>query len=148
MNKLINNYFFVFLLIVTSLASSMTVMAKPHIEIEKLRVILPPSVARSTAVYGFIKNTGDESDTLMKIRSNAGMVMLHQTEITSGRAQMNHIKTYVINAGKTLTLKPMSYHMMLMGINHEILKKNGQISLTLEFKKQGALVFKIPVLLE
>jgi len=148
MNNCLKNCLIVFFFIVTSLVSSMPVLAKPHTEIDNLRVILPPSVARSTAVYGVIKNTGDESDTLIKISSNAGMVMLHQTEITSGFAQMNHIETYVIKAGDKLFLKPMSYHLMLMGINHDVLRKNGQISLTLEFKKQGELVFKIPVLLE
>ena len=64
----------------------MSAIAAPQIEIENLRAILPPSVAKTTAVYGVIKNTGDEFDTLIRISSNAGMVMLHQTEIISGQA--------------------------------------------------------------
>lgn len=147
MNNRFKKYVICFVLAATFLASSMPAMAKPHIEIEELRVILPPSVARSTAIYGVIKNTGDELDTLIRISSNAGKVMLHKTEIISGLARMNHIETYVIRSGDTLTLKPMSYHLMIMGVNHDVIKENGEIALTLEFEKQGQLVFKIPVLL-
>lgn len=147
MNKLFKKYVAFFFLTIIYLGDSMPAMAKPNIEVDALRVILPPSVATSTAIYGVIKNTGDELDTLIRISSNAGMVMLHKTEIISGRAHMNHIETYIIKPDGTLTLKPMSYHLMIMGINHDVIKENGEVSLTLEFEKQGKLVFKIPVLL-
>lgn len=152
MNKFNRNglrsLFFLIVTCFSTIYSTGSAIAAPKIEIEELRAILPPSVASTTAIYGVIKNTGDELDTLLKISSNAGMVMLHQTEVNSGQAQMNHIDTYVIKSGDALTLKPMSYHLMLMGINHDVVKENGQISLTLEFKKQGELVFTIPVSFE
>jgi len=148
MNNFYKQGLFTIIIFIVSFFGAMSAIAAPQIEIENLRAILPPSVAKTTAVYGVIKNTGDEFDTLIRISSNTGMVMLHQTEIISGQAQMNHIDTFVIKPGDALTLKPMSYHLMLMAINHEVVKENGHITLTLEFKKQGELVFTIPVLLD
>lgn len=115
---------------------------------ETLRVILPPPVAKSTSAYGTIKNNGDSTDTLVNISTNAGMVMLHKTEIENGMAQMNHVDHLVLNSGESLILKPMSYHLMFMNINHDIIKKGGEISLSLEFKKAGKIELKVPVLEE
>ncbi|HFD31395.1 MAG TPA: copper chaperone PCu(A)C [Gammaproteobacteria bacterium] len=118
---------------------------KAEIITEQLRVILPPSVANSTSIYGIIKNTGNAPDTLINISSNAGMVMLHKTDIKQGMAQMNHVGEFVLDAGQSLLLKPMSYHLMIMNIDHQIIKKDAEITLFLEFKKAGKLKFKVPV---
>jgi copper(I)-binding protein len=148
MNKIINKSRLLLLffgLAINLIGNQSYANGKPNIEIENLRVILPPPVARSTAAYGNIKNTGDAPDTLIKLSSDAGMVMLHQTEITDGRAKMNHIEAYVIQPDKSLVLKPMSHHIMLMEINHDVVKKGGKIMLTLEFEKSGVIKYEIPV---
>ncbi len=121
---------------------------KINIVTEKMRVILPPSVAKSTSVYGTIKNTGDVPDTLINMSTDAGMIMLHKTEIENGMAQMNHIDDFVLSSGAELVLKPMSYHLMLMGINHDIIKKGGEVTIMLEFKEAGKVTVKVPVLEE
>ncbi len=121
---------------------------KPTIITEQLRVILPPPVARSTSAYGIIKNTSDTADTLINISTDAGMIMLHKTEIKDGMAEMNHVDDFELKAGESLVLKPMSYHLMFMNINHDVIKKEGEVSLTLEFEKAGKLVFKVPVIAE
>ncbi len=115
---------------------------------EQLRVILPPPVARSTSAYGIIKNTGDTADTLIGISTNAGMIMLHKTEIKDGMAQMNHVDDFELKAGESLVLKPMSYHLMFMNINHDVIKKEGEVSLVLEFEKAGKIELHVPVLAE
>jgi copper(I)-binding protein len=116
---------------------------------ENLRVILPPSVARSTSAYGVIKNKGSSPVTLINVSSNAaGMVMLHKTDIKDGMAEMNHIERYVIDAGAELVLKPMSYHLMFVNINHDIIKESSTVNLILEFEKIGKISFKLPVLAE
>ena len=122
-------------------------LAKNKVEIttEQLRVILPPSVANSTSIYGIIKNTGNAPDTLINVSSNAGMVMLHKTDIKQGMAQMNHVGKFVLGASESLLLKPMSYHLMIMNVDHQIIKKEAEITLFLEFEKAGKLEFKIPV---
>ena len=118
---------------------------KAEITTEQLRVILPPNVASSTSIYGIIKNTGNAPDTLINVSSNAGMVMLHKTDIKQGMAQMNHVDQFVLDAGESLILKPMSYHLMMMNIDHKMIKKEAKIILSLEFEKAGKLKFKVPV---
>ncbi len=137
------------LIIFFMVSSNVIAEEKNTITTENLRVILAPSVARSTSAYGNIKNTGDAPDILLNISTDAaGMIMLHKTEITNGMAEMNHIEDYVLEAGKTLVLKPMSYHLMLVNIDHKIIKKDGEVAITLEFKKAGKITFKVPVLEE
>ena len=121
---------------------------KIEIKTENLRMILAPSVASSTAIYGKIKNVGTRSDTLIGVSSNAGMVMLHQTTISNHSAKMDHVGEYTIEPGKALDLKPMSYHLMVMNMNHDIVKKGGKVTLTLEFKKSGKLNLTVPVVSE
>jgi len=99
----------------------------------------------STAIYGKIKNVGTRSDTLIGVSSNAGMVMLHQTTISNHSAKMDHVGEYTIEPGKELDLKPMSYHLMVMNMNHDIVKKGGKVTLTLEFKKSGKLNLTVPI---
>ena len=140
-----NNFRFftiTFLLIVLSACSD----AKPNILFEQFRVILPPSVASGTAAYGVIKNTGSGADTLINVTSNAGQAMLHQTEIKSGMAKMTHVSNFVLEANSELVLKPMSYHLMLMNIDHEVIKENGKVLVSFEFKKSGIIKLEVPVM--
>ena len=127
--------------------SNKNVSHKPAINFENLRAILPPPVAGSTSVYGTIKNNGDASDTLIGISSNAGMVMLHQSVVDeSGQAQMNHIESYELKPNQQLILKPMSYHIMLMNLNHDIVKQDGNVKLSFTFKNAGLIEQIIPVI--
>lgn len=121
---------------------------KAKITTEQLRVILPPTVASSTSAYGIIKNTGNVADTLINVSSNAGMIMLHKTDIKNGMAQMNHVGDFVLKAGESLILKPMSYHLMIMNVNHKVVKKDAEVTIVLEFKQAGKLEFKVPVVKE
>jgi len=115
------------------------------IETENFRVILAPAVAKSTAAYGVIKNVGVEADTLIDIRSDAAMVMLHKTEINSGMAKMIHLPNLVIEAGSELVLEPMSYHLMLSGLSTEKFKQDETIILLLEFEKMGVIEIEVPI---
>lgn len=148
MNKKLTNGIFVFL--VTLIALSNTSYADSQytnamIEFKNLRINLPPSVARSTVAYGEIRNNTKNDDTLISIDSNAGMVMLHQTEIKNSHAQMNHIDNFVIEAGESLILKPMSYHLMFMNIDHNIVKENGTAELSFKFQKAGVIKVMVPI---
>ena len=138
----------ILLSIVVSFNLTACVDQKASIATEQLRVVLPPPVANSTSAYGIIKNTGDTTDTLIHISTNAGMIMLHKTEIKDGMAQMNHVDKLVLKSGESLILKSMSYHLMFMDINHDIIKKGGKVSLTLAFEKAGKIELKVPVLAE
>ena len=156
MNNLVSQFkqylgllFLITMLIVSNAYSdsSKKVTHKSAISFNNLHVVLPPPVAGSTSVYGTIKNDGDTSDTLINIKSNAGMVMLHQSVVDeSGQAQMNHIESYELKPNQPLTLKPMSYHIMLMNLNHDIVKQGGKVKLSFTFKGAGLIEQIIPVL--
>jgi len=147
-NKSVNKSILFLVLLLSILTSNAFAKGKAEIVTEQLRVILPPSVASSTSAYGIIKNTGDTGDTLINVSSDAGMVMLHKTDISKGMAQMNHVGEYVLEAGAELVLKPMSYHLMIMNVNHTIVQKNKEVTLVLEFEKSGKLELKVPVVEE
>ena len=139
-------YTFLFVLLgIAIMNSACTDKNKPAIQFDNLRVILPPPVADGTAAYGTIKNSSAEADTLKNIKSNAGMVMLHQTVIDNGSAKMSHIEGFKISKDTPLVLKPMSYHLMLMNINHEIIKENGKVEFSFEFEKAGLVKVIVPV---
>lgn len=118
---------------------------KPSIELENFKVTLPPAVARSTAGYGVIKNTGNAPDTLLNITSDGGDVMLHKTAIASGRARMIHLSNMVIDAGSELTLEPMSYHLMFTELCPVIFIEGGKITISFEFEKSGVIKIEVPI---
>jgi len=127
------------------IAMFFSISSYADIEFENFRIILAPAVAKSTAAYGVIKNIGVEAETLIDIRSDAAMVMLHKTEIDSGMAQMIHMPNIVIEAGSELVLEPMSFHLMLSGLSAELFKQGQYISIIFEFEKAGEIKVEIPV---
>lgn len=118
---------------------------KPQIKIDTFWVVLPPAVANSTAGYGIIKNEGGQADTLIAIECDNAHVMLHKTEINSGRAQMIHLHNMTIEAHSELVLKPMSFHLMLMNLDKETFSSETDITLRFTFEKSGVIDVKVPV---
>tara|TARA_R110001606_G_scaffold361754_7_gene515453 strand:+ start:374737 stop:375183 length:447 start_codon:yes stop_codon:yes gene_type:complete len=116
-----------------------------NIEIESFWVVLPPAVARSTAAYGIIRNTGESSDTLLDIRSDAGSVMLHKTAIESGMAHMFHMTNSVIKAHSELRLEPMSFHLMFTDLCPLVFIGGGTVTLWFEFENAGVIELKVPI---
>ena len=119
---------------------------KPDIQTENFWIVLAPDVARSTAGYGVIKNNGNAADTLIRIRSDAAMVMLHKTEVDAGMAQMIHMPNLVIDANSELVLEPMSFHLMLSDLSPALFNEGENIILFLEFEKSGVIKVKATVL--
>lgn len=118
---------------------------QPHIEFNQFWVALPPAVARSTAGYGIIKNTGNAADILIDIRSNAGSVMLHQTDVTSGMARMVHMPYMIIEANSELVLEPMSFHLMFSDLCPITFIEGGMVTLSFEFEKSGVKDIEVPL---
>lgn len=117
----------------------------PKIELENFRVTLPPAVARSTAGYGIIKNTGNAADTLLNISSDGGDVMLHKTDISSGMARMIHMSNSVIEAGGELVLEPMSFHLMFTELCPVTFTEGGKVTISFEFEKSGIIDLEVPL---
>ena len=141
----LKSHLFIVLVLFSLVSAGCSDKKNPTIQFENLQVILPPPVSSGTAAYGVILNKGKEPDTLKHISSNAGMVTLHQTSIKNGSAQMNHVKNYKITKDKSLILKPMSYHLMLMNIDHDVIKENGQVEFIFEFEKSGKIKVVAPI---
>jgi copper(I)-binding protein len=135
----------VVLLVLFSWVTSISAESGPVIQFENFWIVQPPSVARSTAGYGIIKNTGDEADTLIRICSEAANVMLHQTKIVSGMAKMVHMTNTVIEPNSELVLEPMSFHLMFMGLSDVMFEEGAEITLLFEFEKSGEMELTLPI---
>ena len=121
-------------------------VAESMLKTEQFWVALPPPVAKGTAAYGVIKNTGSTADTLIGVSSDSASIMLHKTEIHSGMAKMMHMSHQTIKAGESLILTPMSYHLMLSNLAPNAFEQGGVISIYLEFEKAGKVKIEVPVL--
>jgi len=97
-----------------------------------------------SAAYFVIVNEGGEDDSLTGVSSNAARdVSLHQTRYKGDIAEMVMIQEIVIPAGKSIELRPGSYHVMLVGVKQDMVAGE-TIELILRFKKSG----EIPVTAE
>ena len=93
------------------------------------------------AVYAALANTGREPDALVAAASDAaGVVEIHESYLESGMMKMRPLTKIDVPAGKTVEMKPGSYHIMLLNLTRDL--EAGQVvQLTLVFQKAG----KIPV---
>ena len=132
-------------LFLLAVASQSVLAAQPQIELNDFHVALPPDVARSTAGYGIIRNTGSEDDILLDIRSNAGSVILHKTELSSGLARMIHMSEVSIEAYSELVLEPMSFHLMFFDLCPVVFVEGGRVTLAFEFEKSGVIEIEVPL---
>jgi copper(I)-binding protein len=102
--------------------------------------------SRPGAAYLMIRNTGTKPDRLLKVTSPAaGMVMIHESKITDGVAQMLAHGGLDIAAGAELTFRPGGLHLMLMGL-HERLREGDTLTLILRFERAGDLNVTVPIL--
>ena len=78
----------------------------------------PPGSAAVAGAYTTIDNNGTENDTLISVSvDGVAMAMIHEMKIQGDVMKMNELPGgLVIPAGKSVELKPKSYHIMLMGL--------------------------------
>jgi copper(I)-binding protein len=78
----------------------------------------------------------------------AASVELHQMDMKGGMMQMRQVDGIDLPAGKGLNLANGSYHIMLMGLKHQ-LKVGETVDITLlvqgKDKKRGSITVKVPV---
>lgn len=134
-----------FILLVTILVSLFSFNIWADIETNGFQIMLAPKVAKHTAGYGEIRNTGTQADTLLEVKSEVASVMLHKTEIQSNHAHMNHLQSIVIEAGSSLKFEPMSYHLMLSDMSDVCFKEGETVTLFFEFEKAGIIEVVAPV---
>jgi len=73
------------------------------------------------AVFLTIANTGKSDDTLDDARSDvAGSTEIHETYQVNGGDAMRHVPSLAIPAGQAVIFKSGGYHVMLIGLKHEL----------------------------
>lgn len=107
--------------------------AEEGVEASNAWVRVPPPGAMALAGYLELHNHGPDTATLAGARSDAfGHVMLHDTVIEDGVAQMVHADTVALTAGETVSFAPGGRHLMLMRPQRE-LAVGDSVVLVLEF---------------
>lgn len=91
------------------------------------------------AVYVTLSNTGAQPDSLVSASSDAAQtVELHEVKNEGGVMKMRPVSTIPIPANGKTELKPGGYHIMLLGLTHD-LKAGDRIPVTLKFERGGEL---------
>ncbi|MGA9763385.1 MAG: copper chaperone PCu(A)C [Rhodomicrobium sp.] len=99
------------------------------------------------AAYMTVKNNGKEADTLKSASSpDAGMAMIHQNiQGENGVMEMRMVEGgLTIPAGGTVALQPGGYHIMLMGLKHN-LEEGHSIPMKLDFAHAGAVDVEVKI---
>jgi len=82
---------------------------------------VPPG-SQSAALYMTITNHGDQQVNLLGMTTPvARHTMFHKTQLIDGVAKMQHLEKIGIQPGQRLEFKPGGLHLMLMGINNDLL---------------------------
>lgn len=105
-----------------------------------------PGGAKTGAVYMTITNNGSEAERLIGGASpDAATVQVHEMKVVNNVMQMREVPGgLAIPAHGTVTLKPGSYHVMLIGLKKP-LKAGDAVPLTLRFDKAAAMTINVPV---
>lgn len=98
-----------------------------------------PAGAKVGAGYVTLKNAGSAGDSLVSATADvAGRVEIHEMAVVDGVMTMRPIKALAIPAGKSIELKPDSFHIMLMELKQP-LKVGETIKGSLTFEKAGTI---------
>lgn len=89
------------------------------------------TVAQQKATGAFMQLTATQDVKLISATSPAAkMVEIHTMEMDKDVMKMRQVMSLDLPAGKTVELKPGSYHVMLMGLNAQV-KEGDVVPLTL-----------------
>ena len=89
------------------------------------------------AVYVTLSNAGSQADALVSASSDAAQtVELHEVKNEGGVMKMRPVSAIPVPAGGKAELKPGGYHIMLMGLKHD-LKPGEKVPVTLKFEHGG-----------
>lgn len=109
---------------------SLTAAAQTRVEDPWVRA----TVAGQPSSGAFMRITADTDSTLLSVSSPVAKdVQIHEMSMTNDVMRMGPVDAVPLPAGKTVTLDPDGYHVMLMGLNGQI-KEGDQVPLTLTVK--------------
>lgn len=99
----------------------------------------------NSAAYMTLINSGDTPDALIAAETDvAETVELHTVEMENGVMKMRPVPQIDVPAQGEQMLKPGGFHIMLLGIQHD-LKDGETVTLTLTFEKSGTMDVVAPV---
>jgi copper(I)-binding protein len=89
------------------------------------------------AVYVTLSNSGAQSDSLVSASSEAAQtVELHEVKNDGGVMKMRPVQAIPVPANGKTELKPGGYHIMLLGLKHD-LKPGENVAVMLKFEHGG-----------
>lgn len=98
------------------------------------------------AAYFHVENGGSEADRLIAAAADVSAVVeIHEIADNNGVMEMRPLTDGLeIPAGETVTLEPGGYHIMLIGLKHD-LNAGDTFDLTLTFERAGEVVVPVTV---
>lgn len=104
-----------------------------------------PPASKNTAAYMQLKNMTDKPIKLLEVKSDiAKKIELHNIVSEKGLLKMQPQPFIEVKANNTLTLKPGSYHIMMMGMKRQV-KQGEQVKMTLTFEGGITRELTVPV---
>ena len=115
-------------LLVSLLAGcSLSAIAQTKVEDAWVRTSVPGQPSSGA----FMRVTADSDSKLLSVSSPAAKdVQIHEMSMTNDVMRMGPVDSVALPAGKTVSLDPDGYHVMLMGLVKQI-KEGDQVPLTL-----------------
>lgn len=109
-------------------------------------VMRPSAKGMNGAIFLTIKNNSSNTDTLYSVESDiAELVEIHETyKVNKDKMGMRHVNEISIPSESVFFLKPGSYHIMLIGLNEDVLLGK-EIKAQLIFKHAGKIEFTTQV---
>ncbi len=103
------------------------------------------SVQTNGAVFFELSNINAQDDRIVSAHADVSeKVELHTHEMDGGIMMMREVEAYELPAGQGLSLEPMGYHIMLIGLKAP-LKAGESFPLTLDFEKHQSITFKVQI---
>ena len=116
----------------------------PDIQIEDAWV-RPTPLMENAAGYLLIRNDGNEPDALIGARVEfVKMATIHEMVMEGDVHSMQEVPRLEIPAKGQVELRPLSYHVMMMGLT-ETLEVGQTVTYVLEFEKSGELTVEAEV---
>jgi len=105
-----------------------------------------PKGASAGAAYMTVTNGGTDADRLTCVSSDvSAQCQIHTMTMEDGVMKMRPVEGGLeIKPGETVTLKPASFHVMLINLTHP-LEKDKTVKLTLKFEKAGTIDVEYPI---
>ena len=129
---------------IMGVATTTTAATSSLVATEAYARAVPPGQTNS-AVFMQLQNTDRQAHALVKAASPvAKVVELHNHLNENGVMKMRQVEQIELPAGKTVALKPGSFHIMLIGLNKP-LKVGEIVELSLSFEDGTSLQLSAPV---